>query len=188
MRVRNSLVAFGLAAAVSGTAMAGEEKPVELSEVPADVMEVAKAGLAELKLATANPASVVVDVDDDSMVLAYEALGEVELVSANTETETDGSYIYEIQGTVADGRRVEIDIEPDGDVEEIEIEFKVEDVPGAVMNAIAEKLPEFQPEFIEASHSPSMHVIGYEFVGNVGDNKMDIEVSADGRTIVVADQ
>lgn len=188
MWMRNGLVAFGLAAAVSGTAMAGEEKPVKLGEIPADVMEVAKAGLANLKLASADPASVVVDVDDDSMVLAYEVLGEVELVSANTETEADGSYVYEIQGTVTDGRRVEIDIEPDGDVEEIEIEFKIEDVPGAVMNAIQEKLPEFQPDFIEASHSPSMHVIGYEFVGNVGDNKMDIEVSADGMTITVADQ
>jgi hypothetical protein len=33
-----------------------------------------------------------------------------------------------------------------------------------------------------------MKVVNYEFVGMVGENKIDIEVSADGRRIVVADQ
>ena len=33
-----------------------------------------------------------------------------------------------------------------------------------------------------------MQVTGYEFVGKLGENTMDIEASADGRRIVVADQ
>ena len=61
-------------------------------------------------------------------------------------------------------------------------------VPGAVMKAIEEELPGFEPTFIEASHSRSLKVVGYEFVGKMGDGEFDIEVSADGRRIVVADR
>ena len=174
---------------LGGAAFAGEEKVIELSEVPADIMEVAKANLVGLKLAVDEPGPLDDDSEiDDNIVLYYEDLGDVKLVSANTETEVDGSFVYEIQGTVEGGRRIEIDIEPDGDVEEIEIQFNVDDVPGAVMNALTAKLSGFVPEFIEASHAPSMQVIGYEFVGMSGGNKMDIEVSPDGRNITVADQ
>ncbi len=185
-----ALVAAGTASALaSGTAIAGEEKAVELGEIPADIMEVAKANLVGLKLAVDEPGSLDDDSEiDDNIVLHYKELGEVQPVSANTETEDDGSFVYEIQGTVADGRKIEIDIDPKGNVEEIEIEFNVDDVPGAVMKALAAKLPGFKPEFIEASHAPSMQVIGYEFVGMSGESKMDIEVSPDGRNIKVADQ
>lgn len=180
----------GAVAAASGSAVfAGVEEPVELDALPKEVMEVATENLKGLKLAIDEPGPVDDDsFIDDNMVINTQELGEVEIISSNTETERDGSFVYEIQGIVTDGRKVEIDILPDGDVEEIEIEFKVEDVPGAVMKAIETKLPEFKPEFIEASHSPSMQVVGYEFVGMAGDAKMDIEVSADGRTITVADQ
>ena len=157
MRIGVCVLAGGLL--LASLAIAGEEKPVELDKVPANIVEVAK-----------------------------ELIPDVELVSANTETEDDGSFVYEIQGKLKDGRKVEFDIDPNGRVEEIEIEFRVEDVPVAVLNAIEKKLPGFKPEFIEASHSRSMQVVGYEFVGTLGENKMDIEVSADGRRIVVADQ
>lgn len=84
---------------------------------------------------------------------------------------------------------MEIDITSDGDIEEIEIEFRLEGVPGAVMKTIAAKLPgSFKPTVIGASHSASMQVTGYEFVGNMGGKQMDIEASADGRRIEVADQ
>ena len=190
MQFSKTLVAVGFASALgAGSAFAGEEKVVELGEIPADIMEVAKANLVGLKLAVDEPGSLDDDSEiDDNIVLHYKDLGEVQLVSANTETEADGSFVYEIQGTVADGRKIEIDIDPDGGVEEIEIEFQADDVPGAVMKALAAKLPGFAPEFIEASHAPSMQVIGYEFVGMSGENKMDIEVSPDGRNITVADQ
>ena len=193
--VKSGLPALGLAVTLSGTAMAGVEEPVDLSEVPAEVMEVAKANMTDLKLADVDAVTeadgIIVDdevVDDDSIAVVYEELGEVTFVSANTETEEDGSYVYEIQGTVPDGRKVEIDIFPNGSIEEIEIEFLIEDVPGLVIKALEEKVPGFQPDFIEASHSPSMKVFAYEFVGNVGDSKMDLEASADGRRIIVADQ
>ncbi|MEL6267861.1 MAG: hypothetical protein AAFR52_19845 [Pseudomonadota bacterium] len=180
----------GIVVAVAGGgALAGVEAPVELDAVPPAIMEVARANLKDLKLARDEPGPVDDDsFIDDNLVIVYEPLGEVELVSANTETETDGSFVYEIQGVLADGRRVEIDIDPDGTVLEIEIEFRIDDVPGAVLKAVEARMPGFAPEFIEASHSRSMKVVGYEFVGLLGGQSMDIEVSADGRTITVADQ
>ena len=190
-QVKSGVLAFGLTVAMAGGAVAGVEKPIELSEVPANIMEIAKAGLADLKVVNSASTGTVDDgsiIDDDSILVVYEPLGEVTIVSANTETEPDGSFVYEIQGTFPDGRKVEIDIDPKGKIEEIEIEFKIEDVPGAVLKSIETKMPGFKPEFIEASHSRSMKVVNYEFVGMVGEAKMDIEVSADGRRIVVADQ
>lgn len=134
---------------------------------------------------------ITIDLDaviDDNISSDYKQLGAVSIVSANTETEDDGSFVYEIQGEAADGRQIEIDIDPTARVEEIEIEFKREDVPGAVLKSVESKMPGFTPEFIEASHSASMQVVGYELVGKMGDEVLDIEVSADGRSITIADQ
>lgn len=173
----------------SVTAIAGVEEKIELAEIPADVMEVAKASLTDLRLAIDAPAPIDVDnVIDDNLNLAYEELGEVTMVSANTETEEYGSFVLKIQGTAPDGRRVEINLDPNARVLEIEIEFMVEDVPGAVMQSVETRMPGFAPEFIGASHSASMQVVGYEFVGKMGEDTVDIEVSADGRNITVADQ
>lgn len=187
---QNGLRATGITVALCGTAgLAGEEKPVDLADIPAEVMDVAKANLEDLRLAQDAPGPVDDgSVIDDNIVIVYEELGEVQLVSANTETEADGSFVYELQGTVQGGRKIEIDIDPDANVEEIEIEFEIEDVPGAVLKSVETRMPGFIPEFIEASHSPSMQVVGYEFVGTQGENALDIEVSADGRNITIADQ
>ena len=75
-----------------------------------------------------------------------------------------------------------------GEVQEIEIEFHVDMVPGAVIKAIQRKIPGFQPTYIEASHSPSMKVVRYEFAGTLDGKEIDIEVSADGSRIVFGDR
>ena len=140
-------------------AFAGTEQKIELSAVPAVVVEALK-----------------------------KRFDDVTLLSANTETEDDGSFVYEIQGKLADGRSVEFDVLPDGTIDEVEIIFSSEMVPGAVMKAIEKKVPGFVPTKIEATHSASMKVMGYEFEGTLKGQKMDLEVSADGRTITIADQ
>lgn len=169
-------------------AFAGVEEPVELTDVPVEVMEAAEANLVGLRVVSDEP----VPMDDESLMddnlsITYEDLGEVKILGANTETEEDGSFVYEIQGMVESGRNIEIDLDPDANVVEIEIEFFKDDVPGAVLKSMEARMPDFVPEFIEASHSDSMQVIGYEFAGKLGDSLMDIEVSADGRNIAVAD-
>ncbi|MES9947038.1 MAG: hypothetical protein ABW080_18965 [Candidatus Thiodiazotropha sp.] len=138
---------------------AGKERPIELSEVPESVMSVIK-----------------------------KRFDKATLLSANTETESDGSVVYEIQGKLSDGHLVEFDLFPNGKFEEIEVIFPIEMIPGAILKAIKEKMPGFLPTKIEATHSPSMKVVGYEFEGTLKGQELDLEVSADGRTITVADQ
>ncbi len=84
--------------------------------------------------------------------------------------------------------RVEVDLFENRTIEEYEVEFTEAQVPGAVMNAIRQKMPGFRPTYIEASHSRSGKVTRYELVGTLGGQELDIEVSADGRKIEVADK
>jgi len=108
--------------------------------------------------------------------------------SADIETEEDGTRIYELQGRMPDGREVEVDLRENGEIEEYEIEFTQDQVPGAVMLAVSKKVPGFSPTYIEASHSHSGKVTKYEMEGTLGDQALDIEVSADGRKIEIADK
>lgn len=128
------------------------------------------------------------EVPDTIMATAQQLMPEVKFISANKEEEADGTLVFEIQGVMNDGRKVEVDILSNGDVEEIEAEFSQDLVPGAVMKAINAKLPGFIPSYIEASHSASKKVIQYEFEGVFGGEQIDLEVSADGRNIVISDK
>lgn len=154
-----TIAAIALLGLVSMPALAGTEKTIELSEVPEAVMHVIK-----------------------------QRFDKATLLSANTETESDGSLVYEIQGRLSDGHSAEFDLFPDGKFEEIEVIFPIEMIPGAILKAIEGKMPGFVPTKIEATHSPSMKVVGYEFEGTLNGQKLDLEVSADGRTITLADQ
>ena len=137
---------------------AGEEKVISLNEIPFSL-------LAKVK----------------------KTLPSVKFTSANMEQEEDYS-VYEIQGVFPDNRKVEVDIFPNAKIEEIEVEFPPYMVPKAVLLKIEEKYNDFKPTYIEASHSKSMKVVKYEFEGIFDNNKIDIEVSADGRNIVEADK
>ncbi|GJL55364.1 MAG: hypothetical protein NPIRA02_24960 [Nitrospirales bacterium] len=140
-------------------AWAGVEPPIELNAIPATIMQ-----------------------------QAQEQFPDATFGSANTETEPGGNFVYEIQGILQDGRKLEYDVNPSGEIQEVEIEFQSDMVPGAVMKAIQKNLPGFTPTFIEASHSASMQVVGYEFVGQIGKNTIDINVSADGSKIEISDK
>ena len=148
-----------LALTICSFARGGEERAIALEKVPAEHRKIAQ-----------------------------DLFPEATFSSANNETEDDGTIIYEIQGRTPDGRRVEVDLFENRNLEEYEIEFTEAQVPGAVMNAVGKKMPGFSPTYIEASHSPSGKVMKYEFEGTLGGEKLDIEVSADGRKIEVADQ
>lgn len=127
-------------------------------------------------------------VPEELQTRARELLPKASFETANTEKEADGTLVYEIQGTLDDGRKVEVDLFENGDIEEFEIEFSMDLVPGAVLKAIEKRMPGFAPSYIEASHSASKKVVGYEFVGELKGKKLDIDVSADGRRIELADQ
>lgn len=153
------LTAWGFSTGIIMPVLAGVEQAIELSAVPGHIFNDIKAKF------------------PDATIL-----------SANTETEDGGSFVYEIQGVFKDGRKLEYDAYPDGKVQEIEIEFREGMVPGAITKAIQRKLPGFKPTYIEASHSRSMKVVKYEFEGDLEGEKIDIEVSADGSRIEIADK
>lgn len=159
MNFRKCLGLSTLALAIGQFAWAGEEKTIPLEQVPAEHRKIAQ-----------------------------DLFPEVAFVNADTETETDGTMVYEIQGRMPNGRRLEVDLFENGDVQEYEVEFPEDRVPGAVMKALDKKMPGFRPTYIEASHSHSHKVLRYEMVGIIGGQELDIEVSADGRTIEVSDQ
>ena len=140
-------------------AYGGEEREIPLSEVPEDVMKA-----------------------------AHHVQPDAEFHRAQVETEDDGTRVYEIQGSLEGGRRIEVDVLENGRIQEYEVEFTRDQVPGAVFKGIQKKLPGFEPTYIEASHSASGKVMKYEFEGKLGGQKIDIEVSADGRRITVADK
>ena len=140
-------------------AEAGKETEIPLSEVPEGIMEAAR---------RIEP--------------------KADFHRAQIETEDDGTKVYEIQGRLKDGRRIEVDVLENGHIQEYELEFTEAQVPGAVLKGIQKKLPGFKPTYIEASHSATGKVMQYEFEGTLGDQNIDIEVSADGRKIVVADK
>ena len=192
MRMRaawGSGVAAVAAFLLSPPARAGVEKDVELGAVPKAVLSVAERVLEDPRILAGDTQT---GEDDEGSARALEQLRSklagARLVGANTETETDGSYVYEIRAVLADGRRIEIDVFPEGRIEEIEVEYRREDVPGAVLGAIQAKLPGFAPTFIEASHSGALKVLAYELEGTLNGAPMDLEVSADGRRIEVADR
>lgn len=142
---------------VAAHATAGEEVQIDLQAVPKGILEKAE-----------------------------KLMPEARYKSANTEAEANG-LVYEIKGLLADGRKLEVDIAESGKVEEIEVEFTQDLVPVAVLNAIEAAYPGLTVTFIEASHSESKKVVGYEFVGLQNGKQIDLDVSADGRKIVVAD-
>jgi hypothetical protein len=159
MMKRSIMIGFVFFLFANQSAFAGTEEKITFAEVPEVVVKVLKKRFAEARLLTVN-----------------------------TETESDGAVVYEIQGKLSDGHDVEFDVFPDGKIEEVEVIFPIEMVPGAVLQSIQQKMAGFVPTKIEATHSASMKVVGYEFEGTLNGQPIDLEVSADGRTITVADQ
>jgi len=159
MSIGNARLSLLVCLLFGSAAMAGEETVIALEKVPESIQSVAK-----------------------------ELLLNAGFKTANIETEDDGTLVYEIQGVLEDGRKVEVDVLENGSVQEFEVEFTKNLVPGAVLKAIEKKLPGFEPIYIEASHSASKKVVQYEFVGEFGGRELDIEVSASGRRIEIGDQ
>ncbi len=154
-----SLALTCVALTLSPFAQAGLQEPIPLGEVPPELLEKVQALFPDASFTTAN-----------------------------TETESDGTVVYELQGRLTDGRKIEVDLFADGSIEEYEIEFTESQVPGAVLKGVQNQAPGFQPTYIEASYSPSGKVTKYEFVGTLGNKELDLEASADGRKVEAADQ
>jgi len=153
----------GVVGSIALPARAAEEKPVEMTAVPAVVKAAAEKAAPKAKLT--------------------KAMMEIE----------HGQKVYELQGTM-DGKKIEVDVMEDGRVDEIETEIMMDAVPAEVSAALKKRVPDFKPKFIEKSERPMMSAAGaaggtpevcYEFEGQEGEMACDVEVSADGKTLLI---
>lgn len=180
MRYGLSMVAAvcGMVGSTALPVSAGEEKPVEMSAVPAAVRAAAE-----------------------------KAAAGVEFSKAMMEME-HGQKVYELQG-MKDGKKVEVDVMEDGRVDEIETEIMMDAVPAEVSAVLKKRVPDFKPKFIEKSERPmkaegsdaagsdaaaagsdaaaggSESEVYYEFEGQEGEMACDVEVSADGKKVII---
>ena len=148
-----ALAAFALAGSL---ALAGEEKKIDLEDVPGAARR----------------------------IFEREAPG-ITLTEAYTEDE-DGETIYELRGKDGRGRRIEVDVTEDMECQEVEREITLEELPPAVRAALKDepKLKGFEPEFIESS-TRGGKVAAYELSGTCQGKQVEVEVSADGKTVKV---
>jgi len=96
--------------------------------------------------------------------------------------------IWEVQGTTASGRIIEVDVRPDGTIEEVELEIGQGQVPPEVSEALSRFAPQFTPSDdrprIEKSIRPSangLSEIWYEFSGTT----FDVEIRSDGKAAFI---
>jgi len=114
---------------------------------------------------------------------AQELLPSAKFKSANIEIEENEDIVYEIQGVLWDTRKVEVDVLENGKIKEFEIEFSLDLVPDVVIKTLKSKVPGFIPSYIEASYTSAKKVEGYEFEGELNGEKIEVDISADGRKI-----
>jgi len=120
----------------------------------------------------------------DALAAAEAARPDVTFKKVDVEVE-DGVTTYECSGETEDGREVEVDVAAEWSVLEIEEIIGAEDVPDAVMQVVDIQIPGFEPGEIERSVRPD-GVVVYEFEGADADGvEVDLEVQADGESIVV---
>jgi uncharacterized membrane protein YkoI len=93
---------------------------------------------------------------------------------------------YEIKGKTANGKAVEVDVSATGELHEVETEITAADVPAPVLKILKAYLPNFRPTKIEMSARPN-NTNYYEFEGKVDGREVDIEISAAGNEITIAD-
>ena len=152
---------FLCVAAVLATASwtQAEEKKIKLEEVPAIVMQTAKAAVPGVTFSEAQ-----IDTDD-------------------TET------IYELKGTTKEGKKVEVDVYPDGFIEEIEIQIEKSEVPTKVLSFFEKKFPGFKLTKIEKSIRPcrnGLQTIWYEFDGVTSAGEaVDVEIDENATKYLV---
>jgi hypothetical protein len=96
--------------------------------------------------------------------------------------------IWEVQGRTSAGRLIEVDVRPDGTIEEIELEIGEAQLPPEVRGALERFAPGFTPApgrpRMEKSIRPSANglpEIWYEFSGTT----FDVEIRSDGRAVFI---
>lgn len=95
----------------------------------------------------------------------------------------DGVRIYEFEAIDPDGRHVEVDVLANGELQEIEWEKTISEVPIDVRMELFRRYPNIKIAFIELSIRANGTTY-YEFEGIDTNNKfIDVEIIDDGRSL-----
>src|SRR5262249_9580293 len=100
----------------------------------------------------------------------------------------DVTAIYEVEALSADGRHLEVDVRPDGSIEEIEVQLSAEEVPANVMDELRNPFPAFQKSKeevkFERSRRPAKNgliELWYEF----SPPNFDVETRSDAKAPLI---
>ena len=121
----------------------------------------------------------------EALAAAQAAAPDVTFSGVDVEVE-DGVITLEFAGTHANGQRVEVDVAQGWRVLEVEDVIALDEVPEAVLETLRVQMGEFAPTSVERSQRGAVTVYEFEGVGDDG-RAVDIEVQADGESIVVLD-
>lgn len=170
---------------------AGTSTPLSLAELPEKILKAAEAAAPSALFERA-----VLEVEDDGTevyeVIGFEPEHDFETVPSSPKEidieqfEDDGFGLQLIKVTLSEVE-VEVDLFANGEIEEVERVIPVKLVPGMVLKRVRDEYPQMQVDRVEASYSRYGKIFQYEFTGLQDGVALDLEVSADGREIVEAD-
>ena len=123
-----------------------ENRPINRREV---LRSLAASGLASAVLAgSAPPVAVAREIDVGKVPAAVKAgadrLFKKAKWSAAHRSMSGGQPLFELEGEVAKGQHVSVEVTADGKVTGVERKIDVKDVPTAVSKAVTDRLPKFE--------------------------------------------
>lgn len=151
------LVAIGLLTVGPAVARpAADEKPIELSKVPAKVMMAANKAVPKAKWMEA------------------------------TTSEEDGKVYYNLDGTDAKGRAVTVEVTAEGKVTEVVTEITEKEVPMVVMKALRAKLPKFAIAAVfEVRQEGKVVGYDFEGKRPKDKEEITVSITADGKKVEI---
>ncbi len=126
------------------------------------------------------------DVPDIVLDMAMNTAPGVDFDRVSIEIE-NGVVIYEFEAKDHNGCHIEIDVTEDGQLEEIEMEIAMADVPPAVAATLEKEAPGFRAEYVELSVRDGGGVYVYEFEGDIDGAPVDIEIAESGALVALSD-
>jgi hypothetical protein len=123
------------------------------------------------------------DVPAQLVLTASRVFPDARWTTANWDLGDDGLPVIEIEGTL-NGKKVEVDVHPDGRIEEVERDISESEVPPTVMSALKKYAPSFQ--IASANKSETSGVIDrYEFRDA---NGLSVKIGEFGQRVLITNE
>jgi uncharacterized membrane protein YkoI len=145
------------------------------------IMPAALLGLSGLSATAALADEKKISVEDLPKVVlkaAKKAFPEAKIVGASKETD-EGETIYEVEMKL-DGKSIDVEIDDEGEIEVVEKEIEVEDLPRAVIKAAKTKFPGGKIEKVEEVTDED-DVVVYELVIAAKGKSTEVVFSPNGK-------